>query len=73
MRQVRRVHEDHQMKCKCHPDSPFRWMHNQRPSIFAQDVFFRAKNVVATTNYKSFGIYLRANPSVKPQLNKYEL
>lgn len=29
--------------CNCHPDSPFHWAHNQRPSIFAQDVSFRPK------------------------------
>lgn len=22
------------MKCKCHPDSPFHWAKNKRPSIF---------------------------------------
>ena len=31
------------MNCKCHPDSPFHWAHNPRPSIFLQDVAFRAK------------------------------
>lgn len=29
--------------CNCHPDSPFHWAHNPRPSVFAQDVTFRAK------------------------------
>ena len=28
--------------CKCHPDSPFRWMLNPRPSIFQGEVAFRA-------------------------------
>ncbi len=25
------------MKCKCHPDNPFHWRDNPRPSIFARD------------------------------------
>lgn len=29
--------------CNCHPDSPFHWAHSPRPSIFMQDVSFRAK------------------------------
>jgi hypothetical protein len=60
-------------KCNCHPDSPFHWAHNKRPSIFLQDVAFRAKGVVVSTDYKVFGIYLRANPHLKPQPNKHEL
>lgn len=70
------------MKCKCHPDSPFRWNQNPRPSIFAQDIAFRPKgqaidesltkeqNLIA---YKQFSIFLRANPLSKPSLNKHEL
>ncbi len=84
------------MKCKCHPDSPFLWAKNPRPSIFIRDVAFRARGVVVTekgsyftpeeeerksketkekelTAYKQFGIYLRANPNIKPQLNKHQL
>ena len=69
-------------KCTCHPDSPFLWRNNPRPSIFLLDVAFRPKkgqvyehlspeeNVVA---YKQFSIYSRANPGVKPSLNKHEL
>lgn len=83
------------MKCKCHPESPFRWAQNPRPSMFVKDLAFRAKGVVVTEfgshftpeeeekkskerkekeliAYKSFGIYLRANPNIKPQLNKHE-
>lgn len=30
------------LKCKCHPDSPFHWKHNKRPSVFQADVYFRA-------------------------------
>jgi hypothetical protein len=59
--------------CNCHPDSPFHWAHNKQPSIFLQDVAFRAKGVVVSTDYKVFGIYLRANPHLKPQPNKHEL
>lgn len=59
--------------CKCHPDSPFHWAHNQRPSIFLQDAAFRAKGVAPTTDYKAFGIYMRAMPHVKPFPNKHEL
>jgi hypothetical protein len=59
--------------CNCHPDSPFHWRHNPRPSIFLQDVAFRAKGAVVSTDYKLFGIYSRATPHLKPQLNKHEL
>jgi hypothetical protein len=61
------------MKCKCHPESPFNWAHNQQPSIFLKDAYFRAKGVTASTDYKAFGIYSRAKPSVKPFLNKHEV
>ena len=98
------------MKCKCRPDSPFHWAHNPRPSMFMQDVAFRAKGDSGMTTsqrasavvedqrklgkmtgsianlgrvtkekeqaliaYKQFGIYSRAHPHVKPQLNKHEL
>jgi hypothetical protein len=30
-------------QCNCHPDSPFHWAHNRRPSVFAQDITFRSK------------------------------
>lgn len=70
------------MKCKCHPNSPFHWRENPRPSVFAIDPFFRPKrmqtydhlnkeeNVLA---YKEFSIYIRANPTIKPTKNKHEL
>ena len=70
------------MKCKCHPDSPFHWKHNQRSSIFGKDVAFKPKvpqtyahlskeeNLVA---YKVFSIHTRAAPKTKPQLNKHEI
>jgi hypothetical protein len=60
-------------KCKCHPDTPFHWKNNPRPSIFLQDLAFRAKGVVVSTDYKAFGIYSRATPHVKPYLNKHEI
>lgn len=68
--------------CNCHPDSPFHWAHNPRPSIFVKDIAFRPKtpqtyahlspeeNLVA---YKQFSIHSRAHPGVKPTLNKHEL
>jgi hypothetical protein len=59
--------------CNCHPNSPFHWAHNKQPSIFMQDALFRAKGVVASTDYKAFGIYSRATPHIKPYLNKHEL
>lgn len=30
-------------QCNCHPDSPFHWAHNPRPSMFVRDVTFRPK------------------------------
>jgi hypothetical protein len=59
--------------CNCHPHSPFHWAHNKQPSIFMQDATFRAKGTAASTDYKAFGIYSRATPHIKPQLNKHEL
>jgi hypothetical protein len=70
------------MKCKCHPNSPFRWRENPRPSIFVKDIAFRPKgqavdesltkeqNLIA---YKQFSIHSRAQPLSKPSLNKHEL
>ena len=31
------------MSCKCHPDSPFLWRKNPKPSIFMKDHVFRSK------------------------------
>ena len=61
------------MKCNCHPNSPFHWKKNHRPSIFLQDPSFRAKGIAASTDYKAFGIYSRATPQIKPYLNKHEI
>jgi hypothetical protein len=53
-----------------------------RPSIFANDIAFRAKTVQTYDNlsreenvvaYKQFSIHSRAHPKTKPQLNKHEL
>ena len=44
-----------------------------RPKPQLRDPKFRAKGAVASTDYKLFGIYSRAHPSVKPTLNKHEL
>jgi hypothetical protein len=69
-------------KCKCQQDSPFLWAKNPRPSMFANDVAFKAKkpqvyenltkeeNIVA---YKQFSIHSRAHPNKKPELNKHEI
>jgi hypothetical protein len=86
MRQVQRDSlgdtEGAGMTCNCHPDSPFLWARDPRPSIFAKDIAFRAKtpqtydnltkeeNVIA---YKQFSIHSRAHPKVKPSKNKHEL
>ena len=70
------------MKCKCNPESPFHWRLNPRPSIFANDQYFKPKgkqvyenltkeeNIIA---YKQFSIHSRAHPKVKPSKNKHEL
>ena len=36
------------MTCICHSSSPFHWQQNPRPSIFAEDPFFKAKQSVKT-------------------------
>jgi hypothetical protein len=70
------------MKCNCHPDSPFHWKRDPRPSIFASDIYFRPKKAQVYENltkeenliaYKQFSIHSRAHPGVKPSLNKHEL
>jgi hypothetical protein len=70
------------VKCNCHPDSPFLWARDPRPSIFAKDVTFRAKTVQTYDNlsreenvtaYKQFSIHSRAHPKIKPSKNKHEL
>jgi hypothetical protein len=68
--------------CNCHPDSPFHWAHDPRPSIFVKDIYFRPKakqvyeNLTKEENliaYKQFSIHSRAHPKIKPSLNKHEL
>jgi hypothetical protein len=70
------------MSCKCHPDSPFLWDHAPRPSIFANDLYFRPKKTQVYENltkeenliaYKQFSIHSRAHPKIKPSKNKHEL
>lgn len=46
------------MKCKCHPDSPFYWKHNPRPSVFIREVGFRVKGVILTDT----GSYFAEDP-----------
>ena len=36
------------MTCTCHPLSPFLWQQDPRPSIFAEDPFFKAKQSAKT-------------------------
>jgi hypothetical protein len=68
--------------CNCHPNSPFLWARDPRPSIFAKDVTFRAKTAQTYDNlsreenviaYKQFSIHSRAHPKIKPSKNKHEL
>ncbi len=70
------------MKCNCHPDSPFLWDRDPRPSIFANDLYFRPKKAQVYENltkeenliaYKQFSIHSRAHPKIKPSKNKHEL
>lgn len=76
------VEGEGRMKCKCHPDSPFLWAKNPRPSIFVKDIYFRPKakqvyeNLTKEENvlaYKQFSIHSRAHPKIKPTKNKHEL
>ena len=69
-------------KCKCHPDSPFLWASNLKPSMFIKEVYFRPKKVHTYDNltqeenviaYKQFSIHSRAHPKIKPELNKHEI
>ena len=41
------------MKCKCHPDSPFLWRQNPRPSMFQSDPVFRASKTGQTLSQAS--------------------
>ena len=36
------------MTCTCHPSSPFLWAQHPRPSIFADDPTFKAKQSIKT-------------------------
>ena len=78
----RHITQGEDIKCKCHPDSPFLWASNPRPSMFVKDVYFRPKaaqvyeNLTKEENvlaYKQFSIHSRAHPKVKPSKNKHEL
>jgi len=41
------------MKCKCHPNSPFHWRENPRPSMFQADLNFRASKTGQTLSQAS--------------------
>lgn len=36
------------MTCTCHSSSPFHWAQHPRPSIFAEDPYFKAKQSAKT-------------------------
>lgn len=38
------------MTCKCHPESPFLWRNNPRPSMFARDPNFRGTSSMMSQN-----------------------
>ncbi len=38
------------MTCKCHPESPFLWRNNPRPSMFATDPNFRGTSSMMSQN-----------------------
>jgi len=47
------------MTCNCHPLSPFLWQQHQRPSIFAEDPLFKAKNSGKTASQISTEVVKR--------------
>jgi hypothetical protein len=47
------------MTCTCHPLSPFHWQQHPRPSIFADDPLFKAKNSGKTASQISTEVVKR--------------
>jgi hypothetical protein len=47
------------MTCNCHPLSPFLWQQHPRPSIFADDVLFKAKQSGKTASQISTEVVKR--------------
>jgi hypothetical protein len=47
------------MTCTCHPLSPFLWQQHPRPSIFADDVLFKAKHSGKTASQISTEVVRR--------------
>jgi hypothetical protein len=47
------------MTCTCHPLSPFHWQQHPRPSIFANDVLFKAKHSGKTASQISTDVVKR--------------
>lgn len=47
------------MTCKCTSLSPFLWQQNPRPSVFADDAFFRAKSTGKTASQISSEVVQR--------------
>ena len=48
VRQVCKEIMENKMTCTCHPLSPFLWAQHPRPSIFADDPVFKAKQSAKT-------------------------
>jgi len=47
------------MTCTCHPLSPFHWQQHPRPSIFAEDSTFKAKQSGKTASQISTEVVKR--------------
>ena len=47
------------MTCTCHPLSPFLWQQHPRPSVFADDVLFKAKQSGKTASQISTEVVKR--------------
>ena len=47
------------MTCNCHPLSPFHWQQHPRPSIFAEDSTFKAKQSGKTASQISTEVVKR--------------
>lgn len=50
---VKKVEVNMKLKCKCHPDSPFHWVHDKSPTVFARDINFRASKTGQTLSQAS--------------------
>ena len=57
------------MTCKCHPNSPFLWHKNPRPSMFLQDHSFRTKGDSGLSLSQNATAVVEANRSVGKMSN----